>query len=88
MVNKKSIEALENALRNGLDNSQLDFFIEDKELTFADYISARESVGCHQPTDNVPAGMFIFGEDNFVGKPDTVFHTSECGAVAFYKLFD
>ena len=88
MVRKTTIRALEAALDNGLDNSQLDFFVEDKGLSFEDYISATGSSGIHKPSGDIPAGMFIFGEDNFVGKPDTVFHTSECGAVAFYKLFE
>ncbi|MBR0116518.1 MAG: hypothetical protein IJM04_04470 [Prevotella sp.] len=88
MVRKTTIRALEAALDNGLDNSQLDFFVEDKGLSFEDYISATGSSGIHKPSGDIPAGLFIFGEENFVGKPDTVFQTAHVGSVAFYQLME
>ncbi len=88
MVRKTTIRALEEALDNGLDNRQLDFFVEDKGLSFADYISATGSSGIHKPSGDIPAGLFIFGEENFAGKPDTVFQTAQFGSVAFYQLME
>lgn len=91
MVRKSTLKVLEQAINDGLCNDRLDFFTEDKSLTFEDYNGAFAHWGehrKHQPTDIIPAGLFIYGEDNFIDEPDTVFQTAEIGLVAFYQLND
>lgn len=88
MVKKETLAVLEQALNRSILPYQIDFFIEDKDLTFEEYNSAISSEGKHKTTDKVPAGLCLYGEENFIGTPDTVFNIPECGPMAFYQLVE
>ncbi len=91
MTKQSTLKVLEKAINDGLSNDRLDFFTEDKALTFEQYNGAFAHWGehrKHKPSDTIPAGLFIYGEDNFIDEPDTVFQTETVGLVAFYQLND
>lgn len=84
-ASKRALKALEYAINQGLTNSEIDFFTEPKNITFREYIGARKSEGSFRPDDNIQAGLFIYGEDNFAESPNAVFEIEDC-KVAFYEL--
>lgn len=54
-------------------------------LTFKDYIGAVSSCGAFSVDDIVPLGVFIWGDENFIGTPDCVFSDENGVAVGFYQ---
>ena len=70
------LEVLEYAINQGLGNDKLDFFTKPKSITFKEYIG---------PNDIVPAGLFLYGRENFVNTPSAIFETDN-SEVAFYEL--
>ena len=82
----KTLRVLERAINRGLDNSSIDFFTDDKNINFSDYIGAVNSNGEHTINSDVKAGLLIWGNDNFISVPDTVFDLRDGQKVAYYKL--
>lgn len=85
-MKNEMLRVLEKAINNGLTNMSMDFFTQPKEITFGEYISAIDAEGHLSPNDKVPAGLLIWGEDNFVGSPSAVFYLDDASKVAFYEL--
>jgi|GEM_PF-1403266 hypothetical protein len=79
------LEVLEYAINQGLGNDKLDFFTKPKSTTFKEYIGANDAEGYLGPNDIVPAGLFLYGRENFVNTPSAIFETDNC-EVAFYEL--
>lgn len=82
---KEALKALEHAINQGLTNSEIDFFTEPKCLTFREYIGAKDASGGFGADDKIPAGLFIYGEENLANAPKAVFDIDD-GKVAFYEL--
>lgn len=82
---KEIFEVIEYAINQGLSNDKLDFFTKPKDITFKEYIGAKESEGYFRPNDIVPAGLFLYGRENFINTPSTIFKTDDSD-VAFYDL--
>ena len=81
-----ALRVLEIAINQGLDNNSIDFFVDDKNINFSDYIGAINSNGEHAIDSEVKAGLFIWGTDNFISVPDTIFNIHDGQKVAYYKL--
>nr|DAN82924.1 MAG TPA: hypothetical protein [Caudoviricetes sp.] len=79
------LEVLEYAINQGLGNDKLDFFTKPKSITFKEYIGANDAEGYLGPNDIVPAGLFLYGRENFVNTPSAIFETDN-SEVAFYEL--
>lgn len=79
------LEVLEYAINQGLGNDKLDFFTKPKSITFNEYIGANDAEGYLGPNDIVPAGLFLYGRENFVNTPSAIFETDN-SEVAFYEL--
>lgn len=79
------LEVLEYAINQGLGNDKLDFFTKPKSTTFKEYIGANDAEGYLGPNDIVPAGLFLYGRENFVNTPSAIFETDN-SEVAFYEL--
>ena len=82
----KTIKVIETAINQGLTNSEMDLLAENKNISFADYIGATNANGKYKTKDPIPAGLFIYGESNFISIPDTIFFTEMATKVAFYEL--
>ena len=82
----KTLKVLEAAINNGLNNSTINFFNEDKCMSFEKYIGAINANGKDNIEDTVKAGLFIWMEENFIGIPDTIFEDQFGQKVAYYKL--
>lgn len=81
-----TLKVLEIAINQGLDNNSIDFFTDDKNINFSDYIGAVNSNGEHTINSEVKAGLLIWGYDNFISAPDTVFDSHDGQKIAYYKL--
>lgn len=79
------LEVLEYAINQGLGNDKLDFFTKPKSITFKEYIGANDAEGYLGPNDIIPAGLFLYGRENFINTPSAVFETDN-SEVAFYEL--
>ena len=79
------LEVLEYAINQGLGNDKLDFFTKPKSITFKEYIGANDAEGYLGPNDIVPAGLFLYGRENFINTPSAIFKTDN-SEVAFYEL--
>ena len=81
----KTIKLLEKAIANGLSNTQIAIYSEQPYLSFEKLLGKCRTNGQHHPTDRAGAGVYIFGEENFIDIPDTIF-VGELGKTGFYAL--
>ena len=81
-----ALRGLEIAINQGLDNNSIDFFVDDKNINFSDYIGAINANGEYTINSEVKAGLLIWGNDNFISVPDTIFNVHDGQKVAYYKL--
>ena len=83
----KTLKVLETAINKGLNNSEIDFFADDDErITFGNYLGAVKSNGSEKISDTIAAGLFIWGEENFISIADTIFENGNGDKIAYYKL--
>lgn len=82
----KTLKVLETAISNGLDNSIIIFFSEDKDISFDKYIGAVNANGEDNIEDIVKAGLFIWMKENFISIPDTIFEDQFGQKIAYYRL--
>lgn len=80
----KLIELFQKIISNGIAD-QCTVASEDLPITFKDYIAAVSSCGSFSVDDIVPLGVFIWGDENFIGTPDCVFSDENGVAVGFYQ---
>lgn len=86
-VKINTLEVLSQAIRNGLTNGEL--IVNTKQLTtpFKTFLGNLSVMGIYSIDDIVPAGVFIFGEDNFISSPDAIFTDYKEGfKIGFYTL--
>ena len=81
-----TLKVLERSIKDGLTNCEMDFSTAGKCISFKDYIGAVTATGNQKVDDTIPAGLLIFGKNNFISIPDTVFETGDGDSVGFYKL--
>ena len=57
---------------------------EELNISFKAYVGAISSTGKYKITDDVPAGVFVYGDENIIGIPDVIFRLSDKETVLFY----
>ena len=86
-----TLKVLEQAINEGLTNSDMSFFANNKKITFMQYLFGDSDAhtitanGAFGLWDKIPAGLFIWEEENFISIADAIFSDGKT-KIAYYKL--